>query len=202
MNCRLISKGLLLTLATSLATSNVMAIGYDYDSAVIAEEDDGVNEYFYNARTILQAIENLPDEVISMGAHETAAWLQDETGFLVSVDDDGNLQFADPYLASYDDMLLRASIPGCIGAVGIALISNGIPFLKILKVRSALKALGGTKKAITKIKKYYDDFRRKGNSRSNAIKKALNKASSSLGKDAQKALLDFFNLSNVAANCF
>lgn len=35
------------------------------------------------------------------------------------------------------------NVPACIAAVGIAIVSNGLPFTKILKVKQAIKALDG-----------------------------------------------------------
>ncbi|WP_426891894.1 hypothetical protein [Rossellomorea aquimaris] len=94
------------------------------------------------------------------------------------------------------------SVAGCVAAVGIAIVSNGLPFSKILKVKSAIKALGGVSKTVSKVKKYYDKYRFNGFSRNDSIRKALDSASDGLAANTKSALLDFFNLTNVVANCF
>ncbi|MEK4581898.1 hypothetical protein [Bacillus sp. FSL R12-0074] len=159
------------------------------------------NEMFSQSKTILQAIENIPNSVVEQGPQKTAEWLQNKTGYYVSIDNKENLIFNEIDPAKSKN-IQSFSASACIGAVGVALVSNGIPFTKILKVKSALKALGGTANAVSKIKKYYDSYRYNGFSRNDSIKKALNKASSGLAGDTKAALLDFFNLSNVIANCF
>ena len=158
-------------------------------------------EFFGQSETILKAIENIPNSVVEQGPQKTAEWLQNKTGYYVTVDEKQNLIFNETS-PTQSKNIQSFSVSGCVGAVGVALVSNGIPFSKILKVKSALKALGGTANAVSKIKKYYDSYRYNGFSRGDSIKKALNKASSGLSSDVKSALLDFFNLSNVIANCF
>lgn len=159
------------------------------------------NEMFDQSKTILQAIENIPNSVVEQGPQKTAEWLQNKTGYYVSIDAKENLIF-DEVSPAKSKNIQSFSTSGCIGAVGVALVSNGIPFTKILKVKSALKALGGTANAVSKIKKAYDKYRFNGFSRNDSIKKALNSAASELAGDTKAALLDFFNLSNVIANSF
>lgn len=90
---------------------------------------------------------------------------------------------------------------GCVGAVGVAIVSNGLLFTKLLKVKKGLKALGGTTEAVKKIKKKYDHYRWNGFDRKKSLNKAVDDVSDTLGKDVKDALLDFFNISNVIANC-
>lgn len=156
---------------------------------IVNEED------FEPVNKVLSAIEKLPEDVYAQGEQATVEWLSQETGYEVYVDDNGMVQFED------NRMKVQFNLAACIGAVGVAVVSNGLPFTKLLKVKKALKALGGTTKAIKKIKKSYDEYRYNGFSRKKSLKKAVNDASSTLGKDLKGALLDFFNISAVIGSC-
>jgi hypothetical protein len=174
------------------------------------------NKIFEQSEVLLGAIENIPDNIVEQGPQATAEWFQNQTGYIVTVDSEQNLRFSEASSTEVIDnqtdidtpaKLLKPTDPqynltGCIAAVGIALVSNGLPFSKILKVKSAIKVLGGTTKAVTVIKDLYDSYRWNGFSRSDAIRKALNGAAGGLASDLKSALLDFFNISNVIANCF
>ncbi len=180
-------------------------------ASAIGNGDKGLNgsdheklldeEMFEQSTSVLQAIEDIPEGIIDQGAYETAEWLHKKTGLFVHVDYvDGEeyLRFSE-----VDGTAIRpANVMGCITAVGIAIVSNAFSFTKITKIKSALKAMGGTAKAVKEIKKWYDKYRYGGFSRHKAISKALDKASSGLSKDVKNALLDFFSLTNVVANCF
>ncbi|CAJ1004169.1 MULTISPECIES: hypothetical protein [Bacillales] len=156
------------------------------------------NEVFDQTTVILQAIEDIPQSVLDQGPQATAIWFQETTGLYVTVDSEDNLHFSEVK----PNLKVSRSVAGCIAAVGIALVTNAFSFTKITKIKSAIKALGGTTKAVKTIKKYYDEFRYNGFSRKKSISKALDKASEGLSKSVKDALLDFFNLTNVVANCF
>lgn len=185
-----------------------------------------IEEDFEPVIDVLSSIEDIPDDVISQGPEATVNWLSEKTGYRVYIDDNETIQFAEDLSDNvisqvpggdwlpgkpryrvgdlpFEEMEIQPYFNtwGCIGAVGIAIVSNGIPFSKILKVKKALNALGGTAKTVGKIKKYYDEYRWNGFSRSKSLQKAVDKASDTLGKDLKDALLDFFNISNVIANC-
>ncbi|EJR58931.1 hypothetical protein IIO_04053 [Bacillus cereus VD115] len=182
-----------------LFASLVPTSSFARESSITKVEQKNENEMFDHSKKILQAIEEIPDDVVNQGPQQTAEWLQTKTGYYVTVDSQENLNFTKGVKTNTSK---RASFSGCLGAVGVAIVSNGLPFSKILKVKSALKALGGTTQAVSKIKKYYDSYRYNGFSRSDSIRKALNSAGDGLAANTKSALLDFFNLSNVIANCF
>ncbi|QWI68508.1 hypothetical protein ER45_016240 [Bacillus mycoides] len=184
---------------TILFTSLVPTSSLALESRITKVEQKNENEMFDHSKMILQAIEDIPNDVVNQGPQQTAEWLQTKTGYYVTVDSKENLNFRKD---AKTNTLKRASVSGCLGAVGVAIVSNGLPFSKILKVKSALKALGGTTQAVSKIKKYYDSYRYNGFSRSDSIRKALNSAGDGLAANTKSALLDFFNLSTVIANCF
>ncbi|QOK25941.1 hypothetical protein IIE26_20020 [Cytobacillus oceanisediminis] len=184
-------------LFSSLSTGLALA-----EEPAITEEEVAIdNEMFEQTELILGAIEKIPNGIVKQGPQKTAQWLENKTGLYVTVDSEENLFFSET--APPEEGTIQAlSVSGCVAAVGIALVSNGLPFSKILKVKDAIKALGGVTKAVSKIKSYYDKYRYNGFSRSDSIRKALNSASDGLAASTKSALLDFFNLTNVVANCF
>jgi hypothetical protein len=171
------------------------------ESEVTEEELAIDNELFEQTEVVLGAVEKLPNGIVKQGPDKTAEWLQNKTRLYVTVDAEQNLLFSET-LPVPEGTIQALSVSGCVAAVGIAIVSNGLPFSKILKVKSAIKSLGGVTKAVTKIKSYYDKYRYNGFSRSDSIRKALNSASDGLSASTKSALLDFFNLTNVVANCF
>ncbi|MCY9513623.1 hypothetical protein [Paenibacillus apiarius] len=130
---------------------------------------------------------------MAQGEEKTVEWLTQYTGMNVIIQE-GNIKFSPEFLPSF-------SIPGCIGAIGLALISAGLPFTKILKVKKALDALGGTAKFVKAFYDSYKLYKSYGHSTTAAVKKAINSIGGSLKADLKDALLDFFNINNIIANC-
>ena len=157
------------------------------------QEDFFVNEGFYELQTVLSAIEHIPDAVVAQGEEKTVEWLTQHTG-MKAIAQEGNLQFFPEFLPSFN-------IPGCIGAIGLALITVGFPFTKILKVKKALDALGGTVKFVKAFAQSYQLYKSYGYSTTTAVKKALQSIGGSLKADLYNALLDFFNINNILGNC-
>ncbi|KJF45935.1 MULTISPECIES: hypothetical protein [Bacillus] len=171
------------------------------DAAPTKNERLADSEMFDQTENVLKSIEKIPNAVLDKGIEATAEWFEKETGLFVSIyyrEGEGFLKFGEQ-----DPNVIRTSnVAGCVTAVGIALVNNAFSFTKITKIKSALKALGGTTKAVKKIKKHYDEYRYGGFSRYKAMDKALHDASKGLNKDVKDALLDFFSLTGIVANCF
>ncbi|MDI6647290.1 hypothetical protein QL818_09470 [Bacillus altitudinis] len=171
------------------------------DAAPTKNERLADSEMFAQTENVLKSIEKIPNAVLGKGIEATAEWFENETGLFVSIyyrEGEGFLKFGEQ-----DPNVIRTSnVAGCVTAVGIALVNNAFSFTKITKIKSALKALGGTTKAVKKIKKHYDEYRYGGFSRYKAMDKALHDASKGLNKDVKDALLDFFSLTGIVANCF
>lgn len=89
---------------------------------------------------------------------------------------------------------------GCTSAIGLALIYNFTP-AKLLKVKSAIKAIGGAKKLATKMISSYKYYRSKKKYKRTAAIKA---AAKSVGttKAIKNILIDVFTLGGVAGSCF
>jgi hypothetical protein len=188
--------------SASFATSN--------DALMVERTDEVV--VFNETEKVLMAIENIPVEVIEQGAESTAEWLQNETGIGITLEDGENLIFdlpeeqrtvnTSPIVSpGYPIVSPDLNVPACIVAVGIAIVSNALPFTKITKVKSALQALGGTTAAINKIKKRYDIYRYGGFTIRRALQKAMDDVSSGLSSTLKAAFLDLFNLTSIIANC-
>ncbi|WP_414835221.1 hypothetical protein ACLBKY_05885 [Bacillus altitudinis] len=171
------------------------------DSPPTKNERLADDEMFDQTENVLNSIEAIPNSVLEKGIEATAVWFEKETDLFVSIyyeNGEGFLKFGE-----LDPNLIRTTnVAGCVTAVGIALVNNAFSFTKITKIKSALKALGGTTKAVKKIKKHYDEYRYGGFSRYKAMDKALNDASKGLNKDVKDAFLDFFSLTGIVANCF
>ncbi|MGN7855770.1 hypothetical protein [Bacillus altitudinis] len=171
------------------------------DAAPTKNERLADSEMFDQTENVLKSIEKIPNAVLGKGIEATAEWFEKETGLFVSIyyrEGESFLKFGEQ-----DPNVIRTSnVAGCVTAVGIALVNNAFSFTKITKIKSALKALGGTTKAVKKIKKHYDEYRYGGFSRYKAMDKALHDASKGLNKDVKDALLDFFSLTGIVANCF
>ncbi|MCP3742777.1 hypothetical protein [Rossellomorea sp. BNER] len=197
------SKIILVLVAVFLFSSVAPSLSFAESEPKVTEEQlQKEHEDFEEVKPILAAIEKIPEKVVAQGPEKTAEWLQKETGYFVTVDSKQVLQFSkvDPNTRELEIRSFNSW--ACIGAIGVALVSNGIPFTKILKVKAAIKALGGVSKTVSKVKKYYDEYRFNGFSRNDSIRKALDSASDGLAADTKSALLDFFNLSAVIGSCF
>lgn len=166
-----------------------------HDSVADAQpqEDIFVNEGFHELQTVLSAIEHIPDAVVAQGEEKTIEWLTQHTGMRVIVKE-GNLQFLPKLLPSFN-------IPGCISAIGLAILTVGFPFTKILKVKKAIDALGGTVKFVKAFSQSYQLYKSYGYSTTTAVQKAIRSIGGSLKSDLYYALLDFFNINNILGNC-
>ncbi|MBF0705805.1 MULTISPECIES: hypothetical protein [Bacillaceae] len=142
---------------------------------------------------LLTAIENMPDHVIERGNHAIEDYLEKESDFDFNTNELSNGEIA----------IQPASIGGiasCVGAVGTAIVVNFTP-AKILKVKSALKTVGGATKFVKALKPYYKMSREDNLSKTASIKQAVKLAAGDAGPDAKEALLDLFGVSTVIGAC-
>lgn len=92
------------------------------------------------------------------------------------------------------------TVSACAGAVGYAAVTNLTP-AKILKVKSAIKTVGGATKFVKKMKPAYKAARKAGKSKTKSVQAAAAKAASNAGPDTKEALLDFFGISTIVGSC-
>ncbi|UXR30471.1 hypothetical protein [Staphylococcus simulans] len=130
----------------------------------------------------LSAIEHMPDSVINEGKPAIENYLN-EQGIGVQT-----------YGASV------SNYAACTGAIGYALVTNFTP-AKIAKVKSALKAAGGTLTFVKKMSGAYKQLRKLGHSKQSAVKNAAAQAAKAAGPDVKEALLDFFGIATIVGAC-
>lgn len=81
---------------------------------------------------LLTAIDSIPDEVLAEGDEATAEWVQEN-------------------LASKEIVPYIATEVACAGAILWAIGSTLLPVAKIIKIKKAIKALGGVKAAVSQL---------------------------------------------------
>jgi predicted DCC family thiol-disulfide oxidoreductase YuxK len=144
-------------------------------AADVEVDYDGLVEVF-------SAIDEIPASVIARGDEATRRWLAHRLG---DVDDPQ-----------------RQGVFGCAAAIGTALVLNAIVVSKIIKIRAAIRAVGGVKNFARILVRAYWRARRWGYSRWGAIKYAAKRAAQVSGKDIVDALLSLFSLGSVVDACF
>lgn len=155
-------------------------------------DGDHVDPFVYD---ILSAIENVPEELILQGDETAIAeWFEETSGIETRVVN-GVLRF-NPF-----GNQLSFNVFTCVGAIGVAIVSNGIPLTKILKVKKFIDQFGGTTKFVKSVKYWYDYYRDAKYSRTGALKQAVKKVSDRTASSTQEALLDFFHISTVIGAC-
>ncbi|MCY7450466.1 hypothetical protein [Bacillus altitudinis] len=179
---------LIFSLCSCMFNSEVKA------SVQLSSDVDG----FHSVKAILQAIEEIPEYIIDEGLVKTARWIEENSGLKTTIQGERLLFDLNE---KKEISIKNINIPACVGAIGVAIISNGIPISKILKLKKAIGMFGGTIKLVESIKYFYDQYRKQGNSRKVALKKASQKVSNQVDKNLRPALLDFFNISAVIGAC-
>lgn len=133
----------------------------------------------------LSEIEQIPSSVIKKGEKATKEWLRRR----LNVDDRAGTRQS-------------RGLVGCISAVGVAIIGNALPYLKIVKIRAAIRAAGGTRTFVSMFLSTYRWARSRGYSRYFAIRLGIRRAARASGPEAQQALLELFYLGQVYSACF
>lgn len=132
---------------------------------------------------VFSAIEEIPDPVLDRGDEAASRWLQRR------LEEDGSV-------------FQTQGFWGCVKAIGVALASNAIPVAKILKIKKAIRAVGGVRNFVSILQAAYNYARRRGYSRLGAIKFAAHRAAEVSGVDVVNALLGLFSLDGVVRACF
>ncbi|MBX6765274.1 MAG: hypothetical protein IRY88_16630 [Rubrobacteraceae bacterium] len=132
------------------------------------------------------AVEDLPDSVVVQGEKATREWLSNRLG-------------VDAELAG---IYQPQGIFGCASAIGVALVSNAIGIAKILKIRAAIRAVGGAYRFARIIVNAYRVARGRGLGRLAAIRYAARRAAIVSGEDVYGPLLALFSLGSVVDACF
>lgn len=123
-------------------------------------------------------IEQIPDSVAAQGERAARKWLRDK---VQAEAPDGSYQ--------------ARGIWSCARSVAIAILANGIP---VLKLRKAIKALGGGYRFARFIVRTYDRTR----SLRKTARITANRVLKISGEDVFGALLALFSIEGVKQNCF
>lgn len=149
-----------------------------------------------NMTDALVLIEEIPESVVLEGTDSILAWFEANTtneDILEAID-------AETKPVSGEEFTTFGVI-GCVSAVGVALVTLAWAPSKILKVKSALKALGGTTKFVTKAIDYYNNYRKLGYKRTIAWERAVKGASANVAPELKDALLGFFGITAIISAC-
>ncbi|MFT0803082.1 hypothetical protein VSK91_17075 [Bacillus swezeyi] len=199
-----LTKCILSLLTVTLVFSS---IGYNTASAsdkTTTSSNHLSDENFFHEDTykLLESVENIPETVINQGTDSILDWLEKDSGLDLIVDGDIIKLNLEGSKYTYSDSNIQlAGFWGCTAAILAAVAGVGIPISKILKLKKALKAVGGVSKFVDKVLDLAAKYKRKGYGKAAALKKAIKKASSTLGKDLQNALLDLAGITAIIANC-
>ncbi|MFP7312129.1 hypothetical protein [Bacillus safensis] len=181
----------------SLALSVILpakSIFAQTDENIVSDEDLLLNDFpdMDVNFSLLELIEELPDEVASKGIDESVKWLNKNKG-----DEFVGQEFiADgEYLKLLSDfnepVMSTSSVSGCIWGIGKAIAMNALPWSKILKIKKAVKIMGGTRVVANALIKAYKHQRNLGYSRAKSIKKAINVTKRALPAEYAKHWLSF-----------
>ncbi len=160
---------------SALALGVLAGVGSPAQAAPAEEVD------FDELTEVFAAIEGIPDSVIKRGDRAVRQWLRRRLGL---------------------DEPSPKGFWGCVRAIGFALVSNAIPVAKILKIRAAIRAVGGVGNFVRILRLAYATGRKKGYSRWGAVRYAAKRAAAASGRDIVDALLGLFALDGVRRNCF
>ncbi|MED1738175.1 hypothetical protein P4U97_01320 [Bacillus swezeyi] len=143
----------------------------------------------------LSAIENIPESVVNQGSEAILDWFKN------NIEDPALLAEINAAIEKSDKPFHTEGVWGCISSVGVALVTLAWAPAKLLKIKKALKALGGVGTFVRKSISYFNYYKKKYRSKSTAWKKAISKAAKKASPDIQKALLGFFGVTAIYDAC-
>jgi hypothetical protein len=167
------------------------AVGSVHANEVSVSDESSTNEEVVQEKElteVLSAIEIMPDSVIEQGDEAIVKFIDENTSDDIEVVQDG-------------DVIAFGAV-GCASAIGTAIITNVIPFAKIAKVKTAIKAAGGATTFAKTLISTYKSARSAGATKGAAVKKGVQEAGKASAPEVQRALLEFFNVGNVYSACF
>lgn len=182
-----------------LGTTAAEAVESPNDQSLV--RDTNLEEEFpslLSSQKALYAIENIPDSVINQGSDAILDWFRNNIDDQSIVDD---MNAAAAEFHQSDKPFKTQGVLGCVSAVGTALASLVFAPAKLLKIKKAIKALGGVKTFVTKTYQYYNHYKKKYRSKKTAWNKAVSKAASKASPEIKEAILDFFGITAIVAAC-
>lgn len=193
----------LVMLVTPISTPLAQEKG-DLDELSNEEEELLENELqeFQGSLLILELIEELPENIAENGIEEGVAWLNTNKGEELQgikfINDNGNLNV----IEDNDSLISTFGVMDCAWGIGKAIAANALPWSKILKIKKAVKIMGGTKVVAKTMVTAYKHQRNLGYGKAKAIKRAINVTKKALPAEYAKHWVEFFSLGVVKKHCF
>ncbi|NPC90831.1 hypothetical protein HOO54_01290 [Bacillus sp. WMMC1349] len=185
----------------STAVSLPMAKAESLSNEINAEAEQLENVFGPFAKLI----DEMPTDVAERGIEAGVKWLNENKGsdfkdfnFIATEEGLKTIEINNNHTFKTQSFL---SWP-CLSSIGKALISNAIPWAKLLKVKKAAKLMGGINTMVKTVVRAYKHQRNLGRSRMGALKKAIRISTKAFPGETQKALLEFFNIGDVFYRCF
>lgn len=176
---------------TASAEMSVQKYTQDFSMNLSSEQ---LNKEEQDLIKLFEAIEKMPESVINKGSAAIEKYMYEQTGIHYSSDASKSMSNQSFRSAGVGDIL------SCTGAIGYALVTNLTP-AKVLKVKSALKSVGGATTFVKSLIPYYKMARADKMSRTKALRTAVSYAAKDAGPAAKEALLDFFGIAGIAGAC-
>lgn len=154
-----------------------------------------------SAFRVLNLLEEMPDSVAESGIEAGVEWLNANKG-----SDFSGQKFVakGEYLdlVEYPNVIKPASVGGCIWGITKAIAMNALPWSKIVKIKKAVKIMGGTRVVANTVIKAYKHQRNLGYGRTKAIKRAIDVTKRAVPREYVKHWVEFFSLGVVKKECF
>ncbi|BBW96472.1 hypothetical protein ACPVTF_07980 [Geobacillus icigianus] len=164
----------------------------NYMEEWIEEELPQLDDY----EQALSIIEQIPESVVLEGTDAIINWYKE------NIDDPAVLAAIQyQYNQTNQGEFKIQGVVGCVSAVGVALVTLAWAPSKILKVKEALKALGGTAKFVSTAINYYKNYRKLKYPRTIAWERAVNAAAVNVAPSLKEALLGFFGIASIVDAC-
>ncbi|WP_117168887.1 hypothetical protein [Paraliobacillus sediminis] len=152
---------------------------------------------------ILTLIEDLPEEIAENGINESVIWLNDNKGeTFANQEFVANGEYLELKDVTNKNLIQMASVGGCVWGIAKAIAMNALPWSKILKIKKAVKIMGGTKVVAKTVINAYKHQRNLGYGRAKAIKRAMNVTKRAVPGEYVKHWVELFSLGVVKKQCF
>lgn len=185
----------MLLLFSSIGTTATEAKAqHSYQSFIQGVQKDIPN--LLSGEKALYAIEDIPVSVVKKGHNAILIWLKhniDDPSIITALNSSSS--------KTSNGKIHTLGLWGCVSAVGAALVGLAWAPAKILKIKNALKALGGVKTFVTKAIAYYKVYKKRYRSKTTAWKKAISKAAAKASPEIRDALLGFFGITAIIDTC-
>ncbi len=142
------------------------------EKAIQSISDEG-NFFHKDTNLFLQAIVDVPDEIVKQGIESTITWIENDTGLDLHNDNGVLKMTVDGEGTKTVGQFQTFGFWSCTSAVLAAVAGVGIPFTKIFKLKKAIDALGGVSKFVDDVVDLASKYKDRGYSKTGALKKLL-----------------------------